>query len=59
MQPAVLNRNVSIHPLLPQIVCEVHFLMHYLFYSALSSLSVGSIMMVPGTGKLIVGAWKP
>ena len=27
--------------------------------SALSSLSVGSIMIVPGTGKLMVGAWKP
>ena len=23
------------------------------------SLSVGSIINVPGTGKLIVGAWKP
>jgi hypothetical protein len=27
--------------------------------SARSSLSVGSIMSVPATGKLIVGAWKP
>ncbi len=27
--------------------------------SPLASLSVGSIMSVPGTGKLIVGAWKP
>jgi len=27
--------------------------------SAFDSLSVGSIMSVPATGKLIVGAWKP
>jgi hypothetical protein len=27
--------------------------------SPLSSLSVGSTMSVPATGKLIVGAWKP
>jgi len=27
--------------------------------SALSSLSVGSTISVPATGKLIVGAWKP
>ena len=27
--------------------------------SARSSLSVGSTMSVPATGKLIVGAWKP
>ena len=27
--------------------------------SARSSDSVGSIISVPGTGKLIVGAWKP
>ena len=27
--------------------------------SARSSLSVGSIISVPATGKLIVGAWKP
>ena len=27
--------------------------------SAFDSLSVGSIISVPATGKLIVGAWKP
>ena len=27
--------------------------------STFDSLSVGSIISVPGTGKLIVGAWKP
>ena len=27
--------------------------------SALDSDSVGSIIRVPGTGKLMVGAWKP
>ena len=27
--------------------------------SALGSLSVGSIIMVPATGNEIVGAWKP
>ena len=27
--------------------------------SALGSLSVGSIISVPATGQLIVGAWKP
>ena len=27
--------------------------------SARSSLSVGSTMSVPATGKLTVGAWKP
>jgi hypothetical protein len=27
--------------------------------SAFDSLSVGSIMSVPATGQLIVGAWKP
>jgi hypothetical protein len=27
--------------------------------SALDSLSVGSIMSVPGTGNDMVGAWKP
>jgi hypothetical protein len=27
--------------------------------SALSSLSVGSTISVPATGKLTVGAWKP
>ncbi len=27
--------------------------------SALDSLSVGSIISVPGTGQLMVGAWKP
>ncbi|MCY1239769.1 hypothetical protein D9M72_525800 [compost metagenome] len=27
--------------------------------SSFDSLSVGSIISVPGTGKLMVGAWKP
>ena len=31
----------------------------YLSISALSSLSVGSIIMVLTTGQLVVGAWKP